>query len=107
PIEDTAPLFKYTNHVHLRNASSGKMQDTYENGVIDFKWVVTALKDINYKGALAIEYFNGFDSDMSNTVSLRNCLLELGIKEYSIDIINNNLSSLYVKHTIKRRGDLL
>lgn len=71
PLQDTEPLLDHTVHVHVRNAAPGKMQETMEDGVVDFAWLVGALEARGYDAALAIEYFNGFDVDFRNTRVLR------------------------------------
>lgn len=78
-LPDTEPLLDHTVHVHVRNASPGKMQDTMDRGVVDFAWLVSALKARGYAGALAIEYFNGFDEDFRSTLALRDLLVDLGV----------------------------
>ena len=73
-LEETEPLLKYTMHVHVRNAAVKKMQASMQDGSVDFAWMVKALKVIDYKGALAVEYFNGFDADFGNTCELRDLI---------------------------------
>lgn len=80
PLIRTEDLLDYTSHVHMRNASSGKMQDTMANGTVDIEWLVSSLKAHGYEGALSIEYFRDFDSDFANTLDLRRRLVELGVE---------------------------
>jgi sugar phosphate isomerase/epimerase len=80
PLRRTEGLLDYTVHVHVRNASLGKMQDTMANGKVDIEWLVSALKAHNFKGALSIEYFGDFDSDFENTLALQRRLVELGVE---------------------------
>ncbi|MEM2886318.1 MAG: sugar phosphate isomerase/epimerase family protein [Thermoproteota archaeon] len=77
-LPETEKLLDYTLHVHVRNASFGKMQDEVARGEVDFKWLVKALRSRGYGGALAIEYFDDFDSDFSNVLELRELLVKLG-----------------------------
>lgn len=79
-VQETEPLLEYTMHVHVRNASLGKMQDTMEDGTVDFGWLVPSLRDHGYNGAVTIEYFAGFDRGFRNTVALREVLMELGLE---------------------------
>ena len=79
-LRRTERLLDYTAHVHIRNASSGKMQDTMVNGKVDIEWLVNALKAHNYEGALTIEYFGDFDSDFENTLALRERLIKLDVE---------------------------
>lgn len=80
PLRETEPLLQYTRHVHVRNASLGKMQDTMENGTVDFRWLIPALKDHGYDGAVAIEYFGGLDEHFANIMALKQLLVELGVE---------------------------
>jgi sugar phosphate isomerase/epimerase len=80
PLRRTEGLLDYTVHVHVRNASLGKMQDTMANGNMDIEWLVSALKAHGYEGALSIEYFRDFDSDFVSTLALQRLLVELGVE---------------------------
>ena len=79
PVARMEPLLDYTAHVHVRNASSGNMQDSVEKGSVDFPWLVQALKRRGYTGALAIEHFGGWDTDFSQTLALKDLMIELGV----------------------------
>jgi sugar phosphate isomerase/epimerase len=79
PTARMEPLLDYTAHVHVRNASSGNMQDTVENGSVDFEWLVQALRRRGYKGALTIEHFGGWDTDLSQTLALKELMTQLGV----------------------------
>ena len=78
-LEETEPLLDYTMHVHVRNASLGKMQDTMADGIVDFHRLISALKAHGYNGAVTIEYFSGFDKEFENTIALRELLLDLNV----------------------------
>jgi sugar phosphate isomerase/epimerase len=79
PLAETAPLLRYTVHVHVRNAALGKMQATVAEGGVDFAWLIEALRHQRYSGAVAVEYFNGFDSSFSETLALAEHLRRLGV----------------------------
>jgi sugar phosphate isomerase/epimerase len=79
-LKETEPLLDYTMHVHVRNASLGKMQDTMADGIVDFHWLISALTARSYDGAVAIEYFSGFDKEFKNTIALRELLLKLDVE---------------------------
>ncbi len=79
PLPDTAPLLDRTVHVHVRNASVGRTQETMAAGTVDFAWLVGALRERGYQGGLAIEHFNDFDPDFTSTLALRDRLIELGV----------------------------
>lgn len=79
PLQETIPLLRYVSHVHVRNASRGKMQQTMEAGTVDFEWLVHHLETARYSGALAIEYFGDFDPEFKNVRALRDRLVELGV----------------------------
>jgi sugar phosphate isomerase/epimerase len=83
-LERTRPLLKFTDHVHVRNASSGQMQATMADGTVDFAWLVEALRSVEYFGAVAIEYFDGFDADFTSTLALRDRLRQLGVGEGTV-----------------------
>ena len=74
PLSETEALLDTTYHVHVRNAALDKMQETMAAGVVDFHWLIAALKARGYDGAVAIEYFNGFDADFSSTIALRDLM---------------------------------
>lgn len=80
PLAATEALLDYTVHVHVRNASLGNMQETMAAGTVDFAWLIAALKDHGYDGALSIEYFSGFDADFTSTRALRERLVALGVE---------------------------
>jgi sugar phosphate isomerase/epimerase len=75
-LEETEPLLDYAVHVHVRNASPGKMQVSMDEGVVDFAWLVRALRERGYEGALAVEYLEAAESE---AVKLRDELISLGI----------------------------
>jgi sugar phosphate isomerase/epimerase len=80
PLPEAEALLAYTVHVHVRNASLHKMQETMADGIVDWAWLVGALRAHGYRGALAIEYFGGFDAGFENTRVLRDRLLALGVQ---------------------------
>lgn len=75
-LEETEPLLDYSVHVHVRNASPGKMQVSMDEGVVDFAWLVTALRARGYEGAVAIEYLESAESE---AVKLRDELISLRV----------------------------
>ena len=79
PLPDSECLLDYTVHAHARNASSAKMQDTMQDGTVDFEWLIPALKAHGYDGGISIEYFNGFDADFTSTRALKERLVQLGV----------------------------
>ncbi|GAB4571369.1 MAG: hypothetical protein Kow0077_07930 [Anaerolineae bacterium] len=52
------PLLQHTAHVQLRQAARGKLQTTYNEGVIDFAHVLDLLIENDYRGAISVEYMN-------------------------------------------------
>jgi len=58
-LADSEPLLHHTAHVHLRNAVVGNFQAAMDEGILDFDWVLGALKRHGYKGYVAIEYIDG------------------------------------------------
>ena len=79
PLEETEPLLRYAVHIHVRDAAPGRMQERVGEGVVDFRWLVEALRRYGYEGALTIEYFNDFDPDFSSVLALRDQLVKLGV----------------------------
>jgi len=79
PLPEAEHLLDYAVHVHVRNASSGNMQDTMQAGAVEFEWLVTALGRRGYEGALSIEYFSGFDPEFSSVMALRDRLVACGV----------------------------
>jgi sugar phosphate isomerase/epimerase len=75
PLQESEELLRYTYHVHVRNAAVNEMQAGMDEGEVDFGWLIPALARAGYKGALAIEYFRGFDGTFENTLALK-ALLE-------------------------------
>ena len=47
-----------TAHVHLRDAVAGNFQVPMGEGILDFEWIISALKRNNYTGTVAIEYID-------------------------------------------------
>ena len=62
-LRDTAVLFQFTLHVHVRNAIIGEMQVSMTEGTVDFSWLVPALFKQGYRGAVAIEYLNSAEGE--------------------------------------------
>ncbi len=56
--EQTAvhPLLRWAGHIHLRQATPGRLQVAEDEGVIDFDAVIDRLASFGYRGALALEY---------------------------------------------------
>jgi len=79
-LPDTEALLDYSYHIHVRNASTHNMQETMVDGKVDFRWLINALNTHQYHGAVAIEYFSGYDGEFVNTLALRDVLLTLGVK---------------------------
>ena len=60
-LADSEPLMDHSVHVHLRNAVVGNFQAEMDKGILDFDWVLDALKRHNYEGYISIEYIDGRD----------------------------------------------
>lgn len=71
PLRRTAGLLPYVRHVHVRNASLGKMQVRTSEGTVDFAWLISALAAAGYDGPLAIEYLEPDDAEVAR---LKACL---------------------------------
>ncbi|MBM7565530.1 sugar phosphate isomerase/epimerase family protein [Paenibacillus sacheonensis] len=55
-IRETEWLMDYASHVHLRDASLGRMQTAFGAGGVDFDWVLGTLAARGYAGHFSIEY---------------------------------------------------
>ena len=77
------PLAPYAGHVHLRQATKGKIQARWEEGVIDFAALIRLLRQTGYQGYLTLEYehdpFWGMDQCdvMTETIKMRDAVLPL------------------------------
>ena len=77
-IDAIAP---YSGHVHLRQASSGKIQARWAEGEIDFPAVMQLLTKNGYEGYVTLEYEHEefWDMDkcdvMTETIKMRNAVL--------------------------------
>ncbi|MHC5034300.1 MAG: sugar phosphate isomerase/epimerase family protein [Planctomycetota bacterium] len=78
PFEDTEPLLEYAVHVHVRNASPGRMVAPMAEGTVDFPRLVAALNERRYEGAVAIEYLD--PEDEADVVTLRDLLVQLAVE---------------------------
>jgi sugar phosphate isomerase/epimerase len=78
-VSDAPQLLDYAVHCHVRNALPGALQADYDRGIVDFNWVIAALGERGYPGALAIEYFGPFSTD-ENILALRDKLVSLGVQ---------------------------
>ena len=47
---ESESLLSYTVHVHLRDAVAGDFQVPMGEGILDFEWIISALKRNNYTG---------------------------------------------------------
>ena len=77
-LENTRGLLDYTYHVHIRNASIGKMQEVSEKGLVDYRWLYESLLECGYDQYLAIEYFNLFDPDLVETRIVKKVFEDFG-----------------------------
>jgi sugar phosphate isomerase/epimerase len=77
---DIDPLAPYAGHVHLRQASTGKIQARWTDGEIDFKAVMELLEKTGYEGYVTLEYEHDefWDMDkcdvMTETIKMRDAV---------------------------------
>jgi sugar phosphate isomerase/epimerase len=57
-LADSEPLIDHSVHVHLRNAVVGDFQAEMDKGILDFDWVLSALKRHGYQDYISIEYLD-------------------------------------------------
>ncbi len=64
-------------HVHIRDASKGKLQAHFGEGTVDFDWMFSELKRRGYKGHFSIEYLESDGMDiLEDVVKLKNKIAE-------------------------------
>ena len=56
PQEQIDPLIRHASHFHARCACKNKLQASFKDNVIDFRRIVSLMKQHGYSGALGIEY---------------------------------------------------
>jgi sugar phosphate isomerase/epimerase len=56
PDSEVEPLVPYASHFHLRGASPGRLQTSFQNNVIDYERVLQAMQSCRYTGWVGIEY---------------------------------------------------
>lgn len=78
-LAQTAFLFEFTVHVHVRDAARGQMQVAWGEGCVDLDGLLALLRSHRYNGGIAIEYFGDFDPDGVSVRKLRERLLSLGV----------------------------
>lgn len=52
------PLLQHTAHVQLRQATRGRLQTPYHEGIVDLGQIVELLVRNDYRGAISVEYMN-------------------------------------------------
>ncbi len=81
PASDLEHLVPYAGHVHLRQATQGKIQARWEEGVIDVAALMRRLQQTGYQGYLTLEYEHDpfWDMDqcdvMTETIKMRDAVL--------------------------------
>ena len=76
-LADSKPLINHSTHVHLRNAVVGDFQAEMDKGILDFDWVLNALKSHNYEGYISIEYIDGRDDyDLNKQITKLKKIIE-------------------------------
>jgi len=83
PDSEVEPLLARTSHFHARGACAGRLQSTMAENTIDFDGVLRAMRKVNYRGFVVLEYvwvewmdLNRVDN-LSETVILRDLLRAL------------------------------
>jgi sugar phosphate isomerase/epimerase len=56
--EDILKLLPHAQHIHIRQAARAQLQTPFEQGRIDVKQVVKALRDVGYDRVICVEYMN-------------------------------------------------
>ncbi|MBX6360730.1 MAG: sugar phosphate isomerase/epimerase [Acidobacterium ailaaui] len=73
------PLIPYASHFHARAAAKGVLQARVRDNRIDFKTIVSKLREVSYKGFICFEYVydDWGDCDKTDNVSETLILLRL------------------------------
>jgi sugar phosphate isomerase/epimerase len=69
PLPDTAPVLDRAVHVHLRDAAPGRMQEEFGRGIVDFEWLLGALRERGYEGHCSLELLPTDGTDAADLVS--------------------------------------
>jgi sugar phosphate isomerase/epimerase len=84
PDSAVEPLLAHASHIHVRGATTGRLQASYKDNTIDYARMVQRLADRDYPGWLGIEYVwidwehcNECDN-LSETILFRDFLRTLG-----------------------------
>jgi sugar phosphate isomerase/epimerase len=56
PDSGIEPLVKYASHFHVRGASQGRLQASFQNNAIDYGRVIEVMNAGRYSGWIGIEY---------------------------------------------------
>src|SRR5262249_12025086 len=77
------PLHRFARHFHARQAAPGKRVEAVNKGTIDFKRIISLLKQQGYSGVIAVEYVDcevtticGVNV-MDETIKMQNELVQL------------------------------
>lgn len=74
-------LLRYAGHVHLRQATRGKIQARWDEGAIDFPALIRLLRQTDYRGYATLEYEHDkfWEMDqcdvMTETIKMRDAVL--------------------------------
>jgi sugar phosphate isomerase/epimerase len=66
-IRETGWLMKNARHIHLRDAAPGHLQVPLGAGLVDFDWLLGALRDQGYRGYFSIEYLETDEFDVMDS----------------------------------------
>ena len=80
PIEATAFLVDRAHHVHLRSAAVGAMQATLREAAPAIRWILSRLRDIDYRGDLTIEYLPSDELDSEAEIAAIRDLIEAELR---------------------------
>jgi sugar phosphate isomerase/epimerase len=80
PDRDAEPLLVHASHFHARGARKGRLQTAFPHNTIDYARVLRAMRKVNYRGYVGVEYVwvdwehcNEVDN-LSETIQLRDFL---------------------------------
>jgi sugar phosphate isomerase/epimerase len=80
PDSASEPLLAHASHFHARGASKGRLQSAFPRNTIDYARVLRAMRKVNYRGYVGVEYVwidwehcNEVDN-LSETIQMRDFL---------------------------------
>jgi sugar phosphate isomerase/epimerase len=81
PESEVAPLHAHAAHVHARQASKDHLYATMADGSIDFASIISALRQAEWDGTIAVEYSTANATGLRDNTVVQNVLLACRIED--------------------------